>query len=128
MVLMLTCALCTTQPAIAAPGPLEPARRPLLASQLVLSDLPHPSVPLPHSLALGSFHEPGSGGDSPSDSHSDHMTGMWVVMGVMMAVMMVGMGAYLMRHATAQTLHGSSSLSPAQLAIPVSTPAAVGGG
>jgi hypothetical protein len=129
MLLMLTCALCTTQPVNSAPGPLEPARRPLLESQLILSDIPHPSLPLATSIALDRFREPGSGGDNPSDSHSDHMTGMWVVMGVMMAVMMVGMGAYLMRHgATAQAFHSSASLSPAQLAVPVSTPAARGGG
>jgi hypothetical protein len=51
---------------------------------------------------------------------------MWIVMGVMMAVMMVGMGVYLMRHATsAQTLHPAALPSPAQ-ALPV--PATPGGG
>lgn len=117
MMLVLTCALCAAEPALPVAGDVDPDGPGLLDERLSLRHAAVVPPYVPVSLALGRTADDGSGG---GEDHSDHMGPMWIVMGVMMAVMMVGMGVYLMRHATpAQTLHPAASPSPAQLALPV---------
>jgi len=104
---------------------VDPPPPALIGVQLSLRSIERsPAAPPTVALALGRTANEGSG---DGEGHSDYMGPMWIVMGVMMAVMMVGMGVYLMRHATsAEALHPAASPSPAQVAIPVS--ARPGGG
>jgi len=127
MMLVLTCVLCASEAAFPAPVELDPGRPALLGARLSL-DHPDVSPPSrPASLTLAMWQRPDNG-SGDGEGHSDHMGPMWIVMGAMMAVMMVGMGVYLMRHATsAQAFHPAASPSPAQLAVPVSAPRGGGG-
>jgi hypothetical protein len=123
MILVLTCALCATEPALLA----ETARVEhvaLLDERLSLHQLDAPKPAATPLATLALARDEGSG---QGDSHSGHMGPMWILMGAMMAVMMVGMAVYFMRNATeAQTLSPAASQSPAQVALPVSARGAGG--
>jgi hypothetical protein len=124
MILVLTCALCATEPALLA-GTARLEHVALLDERLSLLqlDAPSPTATPLAPLALARDESSGHG-----DSHSgSHMGPMWILMGAMMVVMMVGMAVYFMRNATeAQALSPPASRSPAQVALPVSS--ARGGG
>ncbi|WP_242344635.1 hypothetical protein [Anaeromyxobacter terrae] len=125
MMLVLTCALCATQPALPAEREAGPDRPALLGERLSPPELGFAGPSAPSPMALGRAEGAGSG---EGDGHSSYMAPMWIAMGVMMVAMMVVMGVYVAGHGSgAQALHPAASTSPAQLALPVA-PMRGGGG